>query len=86
MRAKEGDGRNVRRPARAWIRNLKESGMELAKLTQAKLKMIEEEATMNAKEAAQGEYLVCLFLLLTDDERYGPLKAQLDTNFLMEKQ
>ena len=28
----------------------------------------------------------CLFLLLTDNERYGPLKTQLDNNFLMGKQ
>ena len=25
----------------------------------------------------------CLFLLLADNERYGPLKMQLDNNFLM---
>ena len=29
---------------------------------------------------------MCLFLLLADDERYGPLKVQLDNNFLMVEQ
>ena len=29
---------------------------------------------------------MCLFLLLADDEMHGPLKKQLDTNFLMGKQ
>ena len=67
-------------------RGVKETGMELVKLSEAELKKINEEATTNAKEAAQGEYLACLFLLLADDERYGPLKTQLDNNFLMGKQ
>ena len=62
------------------------TGKDLAELTAAEPKTIETETTTAAKEAAQGEYLTCLFLLLVDDERYGPLKTQLNNNFLMEKQ
>ena len=65
---------------------MEESGKELTALTPAELEAIKEETTLNAKEAAQGEHLVCMFLLLPDDERYGPLKTQLDVNFLMGKQ
>ena len=55
-------------------------------LTPANLEEIEEEATLNAKEEAQGEYLACMFLLMANDERYGPLNTQLDNTFLMGKQ
>ena len=51
-----------------------------------KLKTIEEVTTLSAKEATQGEYLACLFLLLADNERYGPLKTQPDNKFLVGKQ
>ena len=59
---------------------------DLAALTVTELETIETEATTSAKEAEQREYLACLFLLLVDDERYSPLKTQLDNNFLMGKQ
>ena len=65
---------------------VEETGQDLAALAAAELETTETEATMNTKEAAQGEYFACLFLLLVDDERYGPLKTQLDNNFLMGKQ
>ena len=67
-------------------RGVKESGMDLDELTQAEIEAFKEEATTNVKEAAQGEYMVCLLLLLADNERYDPLKAQLDNNFTMGKQ
>ena len=57
-------------------RGVKELWMELAELTPAELKTIKEEATLNAKEAAQGEYLACLFLLLADNERCAPPPLQ----------
>ena len=59
-------------------RGVEELGKELVALLSGELKTIEEVATLSTKEAAQGEYLVCLFLLLADDEGYGPLKTQLD--------
>ena len=65
---------------------VEETGKDLAGLTMAELKTIETEATLGAKDAAQGEYFTCMFLMLSDDERYGPLKTQLDSNFLMGKQ
>ena len=65
---------------------VEETGRDLVGLTAIELEAIETETTASAKEAAQGEYLVCLFLLLADNERYGPLKTQLDNNFLMGKQ
>ena len=58
----------------------------LSVLTPATLEAIKEEATLNANEVTQGEYLTCLFLLLVDDASYCPLKMQLDNNFLMGKQ
>ena len=67
-------------------KGVEESGKVLTALTPADLEAIEEEATLYAKETTQGEYLVCLFLLLADTERYGPIKTQLDNNFLMGKQ
>ena len=30
------------------------------------------------KKAATGEYLSCRFLLLTDNDKFGPLKTELD--------
>ena len=51
------------------------TGKDLAELTAAEIDTIKTEATTAAKEAVQGEYLACLFLLLADDERYGPLKT-----------
>ena len=56
-------------------RGVEDPGKELTALTPYELEAIKEEATLNAKEAAQGEYLACLFLLLADDEGYGPLKT-----------
>ena len=67
-------------------KRVEESGKELSALTSGELKAIEEATTLNSKEAAQGEYLVYMFLLLTDDERCGPFKTQLDNNFLMGEQ
>ena len=67
-------------------RELEKRGNELSKLTPAELKVVEEEEILTAKEAAPGEYLTCLFLLLADDERYEPLNLQLDNNFLMGEQ
>jgi len=67
-------------------RAAEETGRDLTELTAAELETIKTEATTSAKEAAQGEYFACLFLLLADDERYGPLKTQPNNNFLMGKQ
>ena len=39
-----------------------------------------------ARESTEGEYLACLFLLLADDDRFGPLTTQLDNNFIMGEQ
>ena len=43
---------------------------------------IEEEAS----ESACAEYLVCLFLLQSDDERFKTLKKTLNNNFLLGRQ
>ena len=67
-------------------KRVKDLGKELSTLSTDELKEIDEAAILDAKEAAQNEYLACLFLLLAEDERYGPLKTQLDNNFLMEEQ
>ena len=42
--------------------------------------------SVTARESASAEYLACLFLLLVDNNRYGPLKSQLDNTFLMGEQ
>ena len=68
---------------------MEELEKELAALLSGELKTIEETVTFSAKEGAQGEYLAYLaylFLRLADNQRYGPLNTQLDTNFLMEEQ
>jgi hypothetical protein len=65
---------------------VEESGKELSELSSTELKVIKEATVLAAKEAATGEYLVCLFLLMAEDERYGPLKTQLDNNFLIGEQ
>ena len=67
-------------------RALEKTGKELSELTPAEVKAVKKAATVAEEEAATGEYLVCLFLLLADNERYGPLKTQLDTIFLMGEQ
>ena len=61
---------------------MEELGKELDALMSSKLNVIEEAATLSANEAATGEYLVCLFLLLVDDERYGPHQDVVRQQFL----
>jgi hypothetical protein len=63
----------------------KKRGKKLKDLLATELTGIEEKATKGAKEAATGEYLTSLVLLLAGNERYGLLKTQLDNNFLMGK-
>ena len=65
---------------------MEESGKELGTLLSDELKVIEEAATLSAKEAGQGEYGACLCLLLTDNEKYGTLKTQLDNTLLIGEQ
>ena len=55
-------------------RGVEDSGKELAALLPVELKAIQEVTTLSTKEAVPGAYMVCIFLLLADDERYGPLK------------
>ena len=63
-------------------RGVEDLGKELTALTSDELKEINEAATLNAKQAAQGGYMTCLFLLLADDEneRYGPLNVSNNFN------
>ena len=42
--------------------------------------------TEAVKKAATGEYLSCMFLLLTNNNKFGPLKTELDNSVLMGKQ
>ena len=65
---------------------LLKTGKALSALTPDEVDELEEKSTEAAKEAATSEYLACLFLLLSDDERFGPLKNELDNNFLMGEQ
>ena len=65
---------------------MEKSGKELGLLTSAKLDVIKGAATLSARETATGDYMLCMLLLLADNERYGPLKTQLDNIFLMEEQ
>ena len=37
-------------------------------------------------ESSCEEYLVCLFLLLADEERFKPVTAELINNYLLRKQ
>ena len=59
------------------------TGKTLVELMEGEVTVVDAVATEAAKEAATGEYLVCLFLLLADDDRFGLLKTELDNIFLM---
>ena len=66
-----------------YLVTMKNTGVEkvgqlLAKLTSRDLNDVEETATKAVKEAATEEYLVCLFLLLADDNVFGLLKTDLE--------
>ena len=62
---------------------MEKTGKPFKDLMPKELKVVKDQATKVEKEAVTGEYLVCLFLLLADVERYGLHKTQLDSNFLM---
>ena len=40
----------------------------------------------NAMKAANEAYLACLFIPMSDDERYGDAKTALRNNYLMDQQ
>ena len=50
-------------------------------LTDAAKEALEKKFEKPARESATAEYLACLFLLLSDDERFKPLKREMNNNF-----
>ena len=59
------------------------SNTDVASLDDAAKDALKKKFEKPARESLAGEYLDCLFLLLADDNRFGPLKTQLENNFLM---
>ena len=64
-------------------KDLVKSNTDVATLDDAAKNTLKKKHEKPARESAAGEYLACLFLLLADDNRFGPLKTQLENNFLM---
>ena len=67
-------------------KDLVKSNTDVTSLDDAAKNALKKKHEKPARESLAGEYLACLFLLLADDNRFGPLKTQLDNNFMMGKQ
>ena len=67
-------------------KNARASNIDVTALDDAAKKALAAKHKKPARESAAGEYLACLFLLLADNDRFRPLKLQLDNNFLMGEQ
>ena len=67
-------------------KDVRASNIDITALDDKPKKALQEKHEKPARDSASGEYLACLFLLLADDDRFGPLKTQLDNNFLMGEQ
>ena len=67
-------------------KGVEKTGKLLADLTAVELKDINKKAAKATKEAVTGDYMMCLFLLLTNNKRCSLLKTQLDNTFLMGEQ
>ena len=50
-------------------------------LNDAEKEALEKKSEKPAQESATAEYLACLFLLLADDDRFKPLKREMNNNF-----
>ena len=59
---------------------------DVTQLTDAEKAMLTKKFEKPARESSLAEYRACLFLLLADDNRFKPLKTQMDNNFLMGEQ
>ena len=67
-------------------KDLVKSNTDVASLDDTAKNALKKKHEKPAREISAGEYLACLFLLLADNNRFGPLKTQLDNNFLMGEQ
>ena len=67
-------------------KDLVKSNTDVSSLDDAAKNTLKKQHEKPARESLAGEYLACLFLLLADDNMFGPLKTQLDNNFLMGEQ
>ena len=56
-------------------KDVNRSNIDVATLDDAAKKALQEKHEKPARERAAGEYLACLFLLLADDDGFGPLKT-----------
>ena len=55
-------------------KDLLKSNIEVASLDDAAKDALKKKFEKPARESSAGEYLACLFLLLADDNMFGPLK------------
>ena len=53
----------------------------IAALTPTEREALEKKSEKPAQESATAEYLACLFLLLANDDRFKPLKREMNNNF-----
>ena len=67
-------------------KDVRASNIDVTALDDNAKKALQEKHEKPARDSASGEYLACLFLLLADNDRFGPLKLQLDNNFLVGEQ
>ena len=57
-------------------KDLGNSNIDVASLDDAAKNALKKKHEKPARESSAGEYLACLFLLLADDNRFGPLETQ----------
>ena len=76
-------GKYQRNLAAVIAKDLAKSNTNQVFLDAAAKTALKKKFEKPSRESLAGEYLACLFLLLADDNRFGPLKIQLGNNFLM---
>ena len=59
----------------ALAKELSKAGVAIDAMNLEDVSTLEQRAGKAARESAAAEYLACLFLLLANNDRYGPLKT-----------
>ena len=60
-----------------------ENGTDIATMNDATKETLQKKLKEPARESSSAEYLACLFLLLADNDRFKPLKREINNIFLM---
>ena len=72
-----------RNPESAIAKEAIKTSTNVTQLNEAAKEALKKKYEKPARESSSAEYLARLFLLLADDNRFKPLKTQMDNNFLM---